>query len=717
MRHDSTVTETHKTPSFAPRLYGIGLLVAAIVITGLWLVGRFTDIDLARDTQTWQEKLNLIAESRVDDVDHWVGENFKELRTLADNPSLQLYMTELQMQDGAEKNAHDDTAAAEPSQKAYLRNLLLFTAQRSGFGASGAATGIPANVKPANANGLAIVGSNNEILVSTVMQPDTRDEILKHVKDAAAGQEALIDIQVGKDGVPYIGFVVPIYSIQGDRNAASQIGRVIGIKTLEGNLFGLLKHPGTTEKTLETILVRSKDDKIEYISPLQDETEAMGKTVPLDTAHLAEAMLVQSVGNFVSDGVDYRNKKVLATSRSVAGTPWTMIVKIDKQEALGPSGQRRAGMAVFFFLIIAIIVLIVVATWWRAHSRRSLLMSGHFRRLAARAQAQEQLLRLVADNQPEPIYIVDTHQVLHFANQQATTDANMSSESVAGKSLRDVRGAARADHIAEQCEKALKGRQVSYDLERTVINGEQKVIRSAYVPLEHIPVVSLPAHTPGVLIVEQDISEVMHERERRVETQRQLIETLVMLVDKRDPFASNHSQLVAQIAYAIAGEMELNNTTAETTSIAGSLMNIGKIVVPTELLTKTGVMTPEEKRIVRDSMNEAADVLKTVDFDGPVAETLRQWQEKWDGSGPLGMKGESILISARIIAVANAFIGMISPRAWREAIEMESATKTLLDQSGKQFDRRAVIALVNFVENHSGKEWLSKMLAGKKGAA
>ncbi len=142
---------------------------------------------------------------------------------------------------------------------------------------------------------------------------------------------------------------------------------------------------------------------------------------------------------------------------------------------------------------------------------------------------------------------------------------------------------------------------------------------------------------PGVLIVEQDISEVVHEREQRIETQRQLIQTLVMLVDKRDPFAAHHSKMVSQLAFEVAVEMELDSVTIETTSKAGSLMNIGKILVPTELLTKATALSAEEKRIIHDSMNAASELIDGISIDGPVAETLRQWQEKWDGTGPLGL--------------------------------------------------------------------------------
>lgn len=704
-------TAIPEMPGVAPRLYGIAALVAAIVLVGLWLILRFTAADLARDVQAWQEKLNLIAESRAAEINGWVEGNVKELQTLSDNPSLQLYMTELQMQKAPD-------AGDEPAQKTYLRNLLLFTAQRAGFGSGGNAASIPADVQPESKSGLAIIDAGGQPIVSTPMLAAVRDRLLEYAKQPASAEPALIDISKDNDGTPMIGFIAPVFSIQGDRTAGGQIGRIIAMKTVGDNLFGLLKYPGATEKTLESVLVRTNDGKLEYISPLEDGTATLGKQTPLDPAASAEAALVQTIGNFVSDQKDYRERTVLATSRAIAGTPWTLIVKIDREEALAQSGERRAGMAVFFFLIIASIVLIVVAVWWHAHSRRSLMLSGYFRALAAQAKAQERLLRLVADHQPEPIYIVDAGHSFRFANRQAAAEANMAEDSMAGKTLADVRGYARADHIAQQCDQARKDGRITYDVQRIrQKNNEEKIVRSAYVPLAHIPLATLPEPTPGVLVVEQDISEVVQQRERRLEIQRQLVEMLIRLVDKRDPFAANHSQLVADIAQEIAVGMGLDEVTAETAKTAASLMNIGKIVVPAELLTKTKSLSADEKRTIHDSMNAAAELLAGIRFDGPVADAIRQWQEKWDGTGPLGLKGETILMPARIIAVANTFVGMISPRSWRTALTVEAANKFLLDQSGSHFDRRVVITLINYVENQSGRAWLKTTLDGQKKAA
>lgn len=696
--------------SFLPKLYGIGLLLAIIVLAGIWLIARFTASDLARDMQIWQEKLNLIAESRTSEVNNWVSGHFRNLRSLANNPSLQLYMGELQ-------ESKKPGLSVEPAQKSYLRNLLMFTAEQAGFGGAQPVEPVKANLQKENKNGLAVVDSKNELVVSTSMTPGVSALIMEHAKKSAGAQESLIDLQKDSDGTPYVGFVVPIFSIQGDRSAQSLMGKIVGIKTVDDSLFGLLKHPGNTEESLETILTRPLGGKIEYLSPLLDGTGALVKQMEADPARSADAELSRSIGTFINDRQDYRGKTVLATSRSIANTPWKLIVKIDKQEALSESTERRIGMVVVFFLIIAIVALIIAVTWWQAHSKRAMVMSRHFRKLAAQTQAHEQLLTLVTNHQPEPVFIVDTRFHYHFANHRAALESGMSVEFMMGKTLNDVRGTARAGYIQEQCEKAIKHKRIIYDMARVQAEKGERIIRSAFVPMEHIPVITLPDPTPGVLVVEQDISEVVHERERRLETQNHLIQTLVRLVDKRDPFAANHSLLVSQVAHKIAADMELHNSIVETARIGGCLMNVGKIVVPTELLTKNKSLTGDERRSIQESMLAAAELVRGIDFDGPVAETLKQWQEKWDGTGPLGLRGEAILISARVIAVANAFIGMISPRSWRTAIPIESATKFLLDQSDVHFDRRVVIALINYIENHHGRAWIEQILAEQRNAA
>jgi len=709
-------TDTQETPpteknvSFTPKLYSIAIIVAAILIIGFGLVTRYISIDVARDMRTWQEKLNLIAESRAADVTKYVNDHFKELHSLSENPSLQLYLTELEMLPATNKKGEP------PAQLEYLRNLLLFTAQRGGYLPGSQVVNIPANVESNSKSGIAILNNKGEIVVSTAMSQKVKDTIVGNAGAMQGSADALIDLNKDDEGATYMGFIVPIYSIQGEQNKDSEVGMIVAIQTVGQEFFSLLKHPGVTEKTLENTLVRIDSDNIEFLTPLNDKSEALTKQIDKNANRFVEAKLMETPGNFISDMKDYAKKKVLATSREISGTPWVLIAKVESEEALRDSAKNRNSMIAFFVLAIFIIVLTIIAIWWQASSKRSLMLSRHFRDLAAQAQAQENLLRLVSDNQPEPIFILDDENRYQFANAKAAEHAGMTEASVLGKHVRDVRGTARAEHIMSYAQTALTHQQVGYHTFSHEERGMNRTFRSVYVPVSHIPVAGLDVPTPGVLVVEQEITEVLAEREKRLQIHQDLIDTLVTLVDRRDPFAANHSLMVSGLARHIALQMELDAVTVETTRIAASLMNIGKIVISTKLLTKTEMLTDEERHIIRDSMIDAAELVKPIHFEGPVYETLRQWQEKWDGSGMLALKGDNILISARILTVANTFIGMISPRSWRTAMSVEEAIKFLMGNCGSLFDRRVVVALVHFIENHHGQEWLNGMLVSREAA-
>ena len=155
--------------------------------------------------------------------------------------------------------------------------------------------------------------------------------------------------------------------------------------------------------------------------------------------------------------------------------------------------------------------------------------------------------------------------------------------------------------------------------------------------------------------------------------------------------------------------MGLEDSLVEAVEIAGNLMNLGKISVPEDVLTKTERLTEEEVVMIRDSVLTSADLIKSIEFDGPVEETLRQLLENYDGSGvPNGLKGEDIAITARVVAAANSFVGMVSERSWRPGMDIDDAVNTLMKESGQKFDRRAISALANYIDNRQGREeWQS----------
>ena len=302
----------------------------------------------------------------------------------------------------------------------------------------------------------------------------------------------------------------------------------------------------------------------------------------------------------------------------------------------------------------------------------------------------------MTDNQTAEIFIVDAQGRLRFANRSLAARFSSQPGELEGKRLSAVFGPALARRYETANRAALARNAPQSFVERTEADGQIRMTRAEYVPL-------VGAEEPAVLVVEEDITAAIVEREKRERILQQVVDALVQVMDRRDPFAANHSARVAAVARSVAEELDLPVETIETTEIAGRLMNLGKALVPESLLTREGQLTAEEHRRVRDALQGGVELLSAIEFGGPVVETLRQAQERWDGGGPRRLEGEAILMPARIVAAANAFVAMVSARAHRPGADVDAALATLMAEAQRSFDRRVVAALVNVIENRGGR--------------
>ena len=468
------------------------------------------------------------------------------------------------------------------------------------------------------------------------------------------------------------------------------------LKNMDGPLEALIDPalfttPLTTSyPSLQIMLLRKRADAIEQLAPHGDDSAI---------SEQEQLFAIENPGTFSL--VNKSGGNLLQASTLIPESGWVVLARVAQQDALKESAGWRKKMMLIFLSTAAVVCGLMFAIW-----RSALHVSRRPKKSDSQTSttAREKLLHLVADNQPDPIYIVDGNNVCWFANARMVRGAHNIIGNVVGKPLDMLVGPGRAKDIAETNQKAMASGMSLSSVRRVSDEEKVAVIRAEHIPLRSIPMDGMPKNSPGVLVVEHDITEVVNERERRARTLRQLIDTLVMLVDQRDPYSANHSAYVAQIARDIAAEMKLETMWIDTTEIAGRLMNIGKIIVPSELLTKRESLNENEMRTIRSGMDTSANLLQKIEFDGPVVETLRQAQEHWDGSGPMKLRGDDILISARIIAVANAFVGMISPRSYRSAIGVDAATKILLENINSKYDRGPVVALVNNIESRGTKD-------------
>lgn len=675
-----------------------GLALMGFAIIGIWSVIKFVETERARDLRNWQVRLGIVAASRAQAIDDWLSQVAHALEEIADNTSVRLYLGEIA---GRASDNVEDAAQA-----AYLRNLLVASAEREGFAPAKRAAEVNANISQIGGGGIALIGNNGKALVRSGIMPWLETQGPEFLQQVRGHSRQFIDMFAAADGEPMLGFVLPIFGVQADATPGSEIGYVVGIKAVGEDVMRRLAQPGDTSTTAESLLLRADGAQITFLSKLLDGTPPLQRQILRDAPNSIEALALESSGGFW-EANDYTGRAVIATSRALSFAPWVLVRKIDIGEALADTIYRgRVALWGFIGLILSVAI-VIVAVWRHGTSLRAAAAAERLQQLAEKFGGLSRFMKLLADKQPTAISAIDASGRYTFANQQASHFAGISADDMIGKDLPSVLGPARAQAL-QALNNAAADRLVPVKGQHVLGDGDgMRTYRSDHIPL---PADSVYAKGGGVLMVVEDITDLMNERAKREQALKQLVNTLVAMVDQRDPYSSHHSARVADVARVIAEDMNLDPVSVETAEIAASLMNLGKITIPRAILTKTDPLSASERRLIRGSILASASLLDGVPFAGPVVETLRQMQENWDGSGmPHGLSGDNILLTARIVAVANAFIGMISHRAYRAGMEFDVAIEQLLQEAGRRFDRRPIIALANFIENKGGRDrWRSE---------
>ena len=169
------------------------------------------------------------------------------------------------------------------------------------------------------------------------------------------------------------------------------------------------------------------------------------------------------------------------------------------------------------------------------------------------------------------------------------------------------------------------------------------------------------------------------------------IQVMVAAVEARDPYTAGHQSRSADLSRAIATEMELSQDKIEGIRMAGSIHDIGKLSVPAEILSKPTKLTNVEFSLIKEHARIGYEILKDVESPWPLAEIVYQHHERMDGSGyPRNLKGNEILMEARIMAVADVVESMASHRPYRPALGLNAALEEIENNKGTLYDVDAV---------------------------
>ncbi len=191
-------------------------------------------------------------------------------------------------------------------------------------------------------------------------------------------------------------------------------------------------------------------------------------------------------------------------------------------------------------------------------------------------------------------------------------------------------------------------------------------------------------------LAEEGLNRTLRENERLY---KQLLTVLGGMAEMRDPYTAGHQHSVDKLALAIGVELGLPPRQLEGLQLAASVHDIGKIMVPAEILCKPTKLTKHEYDLIKDHAEAGYNILKDVDFPWPIARIVHEHHERMDGSGyPSGLRGEELLLESRIVAVADVVQSMCAHRPYRVGLGDDAALAEIRNNRGKLYDPEVVDA-------------------------
>jgi PAS domain S-box-containing protein len=302
----------------------------------------------------------------------------------------------------------------------------------------------------------------------------------------------------------------------------------------------------------------------------------------------------------------------------------------------------------------------------------------------------EELLKSYLENAPDGIYMSDLQGTFLYGNRRCEELIGYRREELIGRNFLEFNLLSEnsLDKAVQLLQANMEDKSTGPD-EIDLINKEGRLI-----PVEINTNVIQRIGQRIVIASVRDITE----RKRAEEQLRQTLESLrkavnttiqvmVSAVESRDPYTSGHQTRSADLARAIATEMGLPQDTIEGIRMAGSIHDIGKLSIPAEILSKPTKLTNIEFSLIKEHSLKGFEMLKDVESPWPLAEIVYQHHERMNGSGyPRNLKGDEILMEARILAVADVVEAMASHRPYRAGLGIDAALEEIEKNRGTFYD-------------------------------
>ncbi|WP_161315811.1 HD domain-containing phosphohydrolase [Sneathiella litorea] len=654
----------------------VALFLTVFAILGYFLCDYAIEARKQELVNELQKRLDVSASGKAQVMETWLAGTVESANRIATNDLFQLFATEINLVGSG------NITKSLSDQLPYMQNAFSNFANQDGL------------------IGAYLIGKDGRAYLASGGAPSLTEE------QRATAQEqykqstvTFLPIRASDAGL-VLDFLLPIHAAQA--SSAGNDAEIVGVLLLSvpasEQLSELLKAPLFNYQPELTRLYQKMDGGYYELSPLKPPYLSATEETNLESGAIdfQEVSAENGATSFLSGAL-------------VPNTNLVVFQQISSSEALASLRTYAlfvVGLAVSFLIIVFTILIVI---WLTLKGQSSRALAHQYKEFATQINTQRRLLGSINNTIDELIGLTDPEGRYIYANPSLARIADYPLRSIPGKTDRDLFGEKAARDLAEYDRKAIATEQTVNAFVEIETGDTVRILRIAKSRFLNEDGAFL-----GIVTISTDITDYVNFQRRKEEMDRKAITVLSQMLEANDPYLSDHSIRMAQLANHISVELGLPPEMIKIINTGAHLSQIGKISIPRAIREKDVRLTEKEQEVMQKHVLIAEKILANADVETEVLDAVTQINEHLDGSGyPRGLTKDDIDMPARILGMADILIARISPRSYRKAISVDEALR-VFKTNPEKYDLDVVDAMIRFFETEIGANFKANIEKKRK---